>query len=202
MPPRPLRATLTKQMSDATTHNAPPNAGDIPFDDLTHQEQRPQTINALPPAERQQLLEISHKAAAKARELGLSVRQETFAHLVASGIPQAHAYVRAGYSSDPDGARANAARLIALDSVSELIDFIRQEKLSQHVFTRALKRRRLYEIGMGDNDSNALRAIEIDNRMTGDDAPIRVEGEITLTGILDGLRPSLGLPDPTEAIDI
>ena len=53
--------------------------------------------------------------------------------------------------------------------------------------------------------SDRLNAITIDNRMTGDDAPIRLEGEITLKGILDGIAPSVGLPPERtleDAVDV
>jgi hypothetical protein len=43
-----------------------------------------------------------------------------------------------------------------------------------------------------------IRAIEVDNLMTGDNRPVRVEGEITLDSILKALEPSTGLPHPQE----
>lgn len=173
----------------------------IEFAELPTQSIQAPTQRKSPPAD-DTLLEITAEAQAKAKELGLNYRQETFAHLVANNKPAITAYRLAGYNCEPvEHATANASRLTANDRVQELIGWLRRQKLSQHTFTRDAKRRLLYKIGNeSQQDANRLRAIEIDNRMTGDDAPVRIEGELTLTAILQGVSPSLGLPD--DAIDV
>lgn len=47
-----------------------------------------------------------------------------------------------------------------------------------------------------------LRAIQIDNLMTGDNKPVRYEGEITLHGIFLSLQKTTGLPDPNEVYEL
>jgi len=46
-----------------------------------------------------------------------------------------------------------------------------------------------------ERDTDRIQAIKADNDMTGDNKPIRIEGEITLNGILQGLKPTTGLPE-------
>ncbi len=54
-------------------------------------------------------------------------RHEIFAQEIAKGTSQFHAYIRAGYS--PNGGRANAARLITNDSISQRINELMTEAI-------------------------------------------------------------------------
>lgn len=70
--------------------------------------------------------------------------------------------------------------------------------------TRAEKRKILKKIA---NDTRAskvdrIRAIQVDNLMTGDNKPVRFEGEITLNGIFQALKATTGLPDAGELIEL
>jgi hypothetical protein len=47
-----------------------------------------------------------------------------------------------------------------------------------------------------------IAAIKVDNEMTGDNAPVRIEGEITLHTIFNSLGGTTGLPSPHEVIEI
>lgn len=85
--------------------------------------------------------------------------------------------------------------------VKAYIEYLRQEieqpKEDQLILSRLDKRRILGEISRnkGAKDSDRVAAIKTDNQMTGDDAPVRIEGEITLNGILKGLAGTTGLPE-------
>lgn len=54
-----------------------------------------------------------------------NARHERFAQLVVSGLPQSRAYIEAGYHGSESAARANAARLIATDSVASRVAELR-----------------------------------------------------------------------------
>lgn len=47
-------------------------------------------------------------------------------------------------------------------------------------------------------EHDPLIAIQIDNKMTGDDAPVKVEGEVTLSVIMRALQGTTGLPPADE----
>lgn len=70
--------------------------------------------------------------------------------------------------------------------------------------TRVEKRKLLKKIA---NDSKAsrvdrIRAIQTDNLMTGDNKPVRFEGEITLHGIFRALMATTALPGDHELIEL
>lgn len=70
--------------------------------------------------------------------------------------------------------------------------------------TRAEKRVLLKKIANDAKKSPMARiaAIKVDNEMTGDNAPVRIEGEITLNTIFQSLKGTTGLPSPDEVIEI
>jgi hypothetical protein len=70
--------------------------------------------------------------------------------------------------------------------------------------TRAEKRRVLKRLAMNPKlpAIDRIRAIQVDNLMTGDNKPVRFEGEITLHGIFRALAPSTGLPASDEVIEL
>jgi hypothetical protein len=70
--------------------------------------------------------------------------------------------------------------------------------------TRAEKRRVLKRLAMNPKlpAIDRIRAIQVDNLMTGDNKPVRFEGEITLHGIFQALGSTTGLPDPNEVFEL
>lgn len=71
---------------------------------------------------------------------------------------------------------------------------------SEVLLTRDKKRMILGSIAQDERapDTARIRAVEVDNTMTGDNAPVRIEGEITLHAIFTALKPSTGLPSADE----
>lgn len=70
--------------------------------------------------------------------------------------------------------------------------------------TRAEKRRVLKRIAMNPklDPIDRIRAIQVDNLMTGDNKPVRFEGEITLGGVFAALSQTTGLPAREEVIEL
>lgn len=94
-------------------------------------------------------------------------------------------------------------RLRKLPSVTQYIKALESYTIDGLTYTRQKKRERLYLIGEGIEPSSPaeqIQAIKADNAMTGDDAPVRIEGEITLLGILQSLSPTTGLPHETRRL--
>jgi hypothetical protein len=60
-------------------------------------------------------------------------RQEKFCQNLATGMKQSEAYRLSGYSSNLDSSNANAARLIAIDSVRERAHLLKQVAASEAV---------------------------------------------------------------------
>lgn len=70
--------------------------------------------------------------------------------------------------------------------------------------SRAEKRRILKRIATDRKATriDRLRAIQVDNLMTGDNKPVRFEGEVTLHTIFQALNGTTGLPSSGELIDL
>lgn len=174
-----------------------------------------QTLHACLHALARQLLPIMPTTATKPttaatandtpRQWNLSYKQMRFAQLLFAGSTQSDAYRGAGYNP-PLGSKSiweSAARLSSHVKVQRYLSHLsvlsaRTERSA--TLSRQRKRELLCDAAHdAPKWSERLTAIVIDNRMTGDDAPIRIEGEITLAGILDGIESSVGLPPPSVA---
>lgn len=106
-------------------------------------------------------------------------------------------------------ANANDAQALArLTRRGDTVGVIAAGALAREVLevgmTRAEKRRVLKNLAMNPKlpAIDRIRAIQVDNMMTGDNKPVRFEGEITLHGIFKALSPSIALPDPNELIEL
>lgn len=80
----------------------------------------------------------------------LNSRQKCFVLYLASGMSQTDAYIKAGYS--PDGADANASKLITIDKISQEIDRLHaktESKALTSVMQPLERRQRLSEIAKG-----------------------------------------------------
>jgi phage terminase small subunit len=62
---------------------------------------------------------------ARKKSKPLNSRQERFCEFVAAGMNQTEAYIKAGFKTTKDAARANAARMIANDNISRRINELR-----------------------------------------------------------------------------
>ena len=129
--------------------------------------------------------------------MNLTAKQTAFAHHVADGLTASEAYRRA-YSGNPNKTttRREAHQVRHNPAVSALIDELRKEVAALKLVDRATKRRVLTQI-ICDRDMDPrirLEAIKLDNAMTGDNAPVKMEGEITLGTILKEIQSSTGLP--------
>lgn len=137
----------------------------------------------------------------KERASHLTPKQKAFADALLSGAEQSEAY-RLAYNphGTPSTTAKEAYRLAGNPKVAE---YLAGQRLKQDVglgLTRAKKRQILKEIAE-DPERPArerLMAISIDNLMTGDNKPVRIEGEITLNLIYGALKDSTGLPEPGE----
>jgi len=123
-----------------------------------------------------------------------------FAQLVFSGANQSAAYQQAGYNP-PGGIKSayemasRLARNVKVANYLHHLAVISARTERSATLSRQRKRELLCDIAEDSaKPGDRLSAIVVDNRMTGDDAPIRIEGEITLAGILSDLGPSVGLP--------
>jgi hypothetical protein len=78
------------------------------------------------------------------------------------------------------------------------------QEVAEVGLSRAEKRRILKRIATDRKASriDRLRAIQVDNLMTGDNKPVRFEGEVTLHTIFQALAGTTGLPADKELIEL
>lgn len=102
----------------------------------------------------------------------------------------------------------DAQRLAKLTRSGDTVAVIAAGAVAREVLevgmTRAEKRRVLKRLAMNPKlpAIDRIRAIQVDNLMTGDNKPVRFEGEITLHGIFQALGSTTGLPDPNEVFEL
>lgn len=106
-------------------------------------------------------------------------------------------------------AKTNDAQALArLTRRGDTVGVIAAGALAREVLevgmTRAEKRRVLKRLAMNPKlpAIDRIRAIQVDNLMTGDNKPVRFEGEITLHGIFQALKGTTSLPAPDEVIEL
>lgn len=132
----------------------------------------------------------------------LTPAQQLFADLVIAGGKPSECYSKAYPSSSLKGTALSveATRTKALPHVQRYIEVALAERRSEVLLTRDKKRQLLGGIAQSKTAPYTARiqAIQVDNRMTGDDAPVRIEGEITLHAIFQALRPATALPSTDE----
>lgn len=127
----------------------------------------------------------------------LTAKQIAFAFHVADGLTASEAYRRVySFNGKPTVMPVKAHEVrhhpAVAGFIKELQDEIRQVKLAGRV-----DKRRLLALIMFDRNEDTgrrLEAIKIDNVMTGDNAPVRMDGELTLGSIFKSLRSTTGLP--------
>jgi hypothetical protein len=141
-----------------------------------------------------------HKEPAAGRKL--TPQQALFADHVISGTRKTDAYRHAYPASSLTGHALNveASRTAALPHVADYIAEALAERRREVLLTRDDKRQILGSIAKDTRKPASARilAVKTDNEMTGDNAPVRVEGEITLGLIFRALVGTTGLPAPAE----
>lgn len=127
----------------------------------------------------------------------LTPKQEAFAQYVADGLTQTEAYRRAyNWKGCKRRVGTKSSLVKATPAVLARIEELRKENAAVQGLSRAEKRRILAQQAR-DRDlapEHRRQAIQVDNLMTGDNKPVKVEGEITLGSILLEIAPSFGLP--------
>ena len=129
---------------------------------------------------------------------GLNVNQARFVRLVWGGHSPTEAYCRSYFGevlpyNTPryQSAASSASKLLKVDKVRTALESLETQEAVLMGSRREVKRGILAAIMMGEVQgarvADRIRAIIVDNRMTGDDRPIRVEGELTFQAMLDSL---------------
>lgn len=131
-----------------------------------------------------------------AKQPTLNDRQRRFAEFVVTGDAASVAYRKAGYSSTGNAAEVCAAKLLRNAQVAAYLEKLRKPQTEKAIATRQRKREILAEIMegkiKGSSVTDRIRAVQVDNLMTGDNKPIKVEGEITLKRVLDAIGGNSG----------
>lgn len=133
---------------------------------------------------------------------GLTGPQRAFADRLIEGMKASLAYRYAYPKSSLKGVALSveANRLGKLAKVRAYVDAALKEHRAEVLLTRDKKRQILGSIALNKYEKAMPRiaAIKEDNSMTGDAAPVRIEGEITLHAVFLGLKQTTGLPGVDE----
>ena len=95
-------------------------------------------------------------------------RHEIFAQLVAGGKSETGAYFEVYKTKSRNVARINASRLLTNAPVRARVNFLKAQNARQNALSRAEKRQLLAQIAREGENGDRIRAIQEDNRMTGD----------------------------------
>lgn len=139
----------------------------------------------------------------------LTARETTFVHAIASGKGPSEAY-RLAYDASkmtPASIKATAYNVSIRPHVEAKIAELKAKVEERMVLSRSRKRHILYEIAEAKRNkaTDRIKAIEVDNRMSGDDAAIKIEGDITLISALGQLKhvePVIELETQTHKIEL
>jgi hypothetical protein len=137
---------------------------------------------------------------AKKVQKELRAIHRAFCEHVANGDSPADAYRKVAPGASATSQRVQPYRWLGFPSVQAEIARLRVPIERAKVLTRTRKRELLYSIAEDTKAPPAARtqAIQIDNRMTGDEKPVRVEGEITIGVIFRALQGTTALPSADE----
>lgn len=128
----------------------------------------------------------------------LSNEELAFANFIVDGLTQSEAFRRAYPHTKLKGTalRVQAHKIAHREKVERYIAELRQKTEDARLLTRKKKREILCKIATDGKRkaSERIEAIKTDNAMTGDNKPVRIEGEITLYSILKQIAPTTGLP--------
>lgn len=132
----------------------------------------------------------------------LTPKQLAFAHARISGKNQTDA-ARIALPKNrlsANGLYVEAHKLDKHPKIRAYIAAALAESRSEVLLTRDKKRLILGSIAQDAraHDNSRIAAVKVDNDMTGDNAPVRIEGEITLHAIFTALTPATTLPTAME----
>lgn len=142
--------------------------------------------------------EIETELTSLRRCWGLNLNQARFVRLVWGGFSPTEAYCKAYFGHVPaydsrkyqSGASA-ASRLLNNVKVETALESLESRESALMGSRRDVKRGILGAIIMGEIEgtkpADRIRAIVVDNQMTGDDRPLRVHGELNFQAMLDSL---------------
>lgn len=141
-----------------------------------------------------------------AKGKGLTPQQRLFADYVVEGKMKSDAY-RLAYpanSMNPHALSTEAGKTAKLPHVADYIAEALTERRREVLLTRDDKRQILGSIAKDTRKPAHARilAVKTDNEMTGDNAPVRVQEEITLFTIFTGMAKTTGLPGANEIVVI
>ena len=127
----------------------------------------------------------------------LSGDDEMFVGFILDGLSGTQAYLKVHPKVTAASAATLGHRLLRKVNIAEAIEEGRNLLRTEATMSRQEKREILAGIARGKvkdtKASDRNQAIKIDNQMTGDEAPIRVEGELTIGKMLKGVKSSTGL---------
>ena len=127
----------------------------------------------------------------------LSVREEMFVDNILDGLNATESYHKTDQSLSRETAAVGGNKWLRKDKIKDAIKFKREILQTGNTLTRQRKRELLFKIAeSGDEDvktSDKTTAIKIDNQMTGDEAPIKHVGEITIGHVVKNLDDTTGI---------
>ena len=135
----------------------------------------------------------------------ITPKQQRFVDLILLGTTNKEAYRQAFQSKANDNVlRVKAAELKRKPVVKAYMEAEQKKNADLVGLTRAEKRRMLRMIALDPKESasDRLKAIALDNLMTGDNKPVRFEGEVTLAAVFRALHPTTGLLREDEVIEL
>lgn len=127
----------------------------------------------------------------------MTAKQIAFAEAILDGKPPSQAYASAYVPNrNPAVTKVRAQEVLKHPLVAAYIAKGREKLAKAKLLTRTKKREILFSIASSKTAKagERVKAIEVDNAMTGDNKPVRIEGEITLYSVLKSIAPSTGLP--------
>jgi|GEM_PF-3473152 len=127
----------------------------------------------------------------------LTERQRRFAEGVSVGMSKLQSYVCAGYRATGATAKVEASRLSRNPLVKSYLAHLRESRIEGALLNRQRKRERLAEIVEGKvanaTVSDMLRAIQIDNSMTGENESLKATVNLSFAALLAEID-SAGIP--------
>lgn len=145
---------------------------------------------------------------------GLNCQQARFVRLKWGGEPAVQAYAIAYAKDIPPGSKAyqvavsSASRLLRNAKVKRALEALHESEAAMTGLSRDEKRGILAATARGEvagaKARDRLRAIALDNLMTGDNKPIKVEGDLNFIAALEGMPEEIepgayGVGDDGEA---
>lgn len=120
----------------------------------------------------------------------LTPREEAFARLVASGKNNTESYIQAvGYKGKRSTAKVTAHYLAQDPAVQAFIRELKERANESAILTRTEKRAILANLARkSPQHTTRISAIKVDNEMSGDNAAVKIEGELTLGVVLGSIK--------------